>query len=54
MLGLLESLKKDPSHKIVVFFVTARLTQLYSEQFSALGWPILEMHSRKSQALVRS
>ena len=35
--------------KVVVFFVTARLTQLYAELFQALGFPVLEMHSRKSQ-----
>ena len=37
------------SHQVVVFFVTARLTQLYAELFAALGIQVLEMHSRKSQ-----
>ena len=35
---------------MVVFFVTARLTQLYAEAFGLAGMPVLEMHSRKSQA----
>eukprot|EP00123_Amoebidium_parasiticum_P011430 comp20710_c0_seq1/m.27016 comp20710_c0_seq1/g.27016 ORF comp20710_c0_seq1/g.27016 comp20710_c0_seq1/m.27016 type:complete len:706 (-) comp20710_c0_seq1:51-2168(-) len=36
-------------YKIIVFFTTARVTQLASEIFCALGMPVLEMHSRKSQ-----
>jgi len=38
------------SHKIMVFFVTARLTQFYAELFCAAGVEVLEIHSRKSQA----
>ena len=40
---------EEPNFKIIAFFVTARLTQLHSELFEALGAPVLEMHSRKSQ-----
>ena len=36
-------------YKVLVFFTTARLAQLYSELFIALGYSVLEMHSRKSQ-----
>ena len=37
--------------KVVCFFTTARLTQLYAEAFGSqpCGCPVLEMHSRKSQ-----
>ncbi len=37
--------------QVIVFFPTARMTQLYSETFQKMGMPILEMHSRKSQAV---
>merc|ERR1719215_320297 len=37
-------------HKIMAFFTTARLTQLYSELFGAVGMEVYEIHSRKSQA----
>jgi ATP-dependent RNA helicase MSS116 len=40
----------EPGYKVIVFFVTARLTQLFSEIFNAAGFKVLEMHSRKSQA----
>ena len=30
--------------------MTARLTQFYSEFFDAMGLPVLEIHSRKSQS----
>ena len=47
----------DGNYKIIVFFVTARLTQLAAEVFNHLpgftqrdGNQVLEMHSRKSQA----
>ena len=36
--------------QIMVFFVTANQTALAAEVFEAAGQPILEMHSRKSQA----
>ena len=35
--------------QVIAFFTTARLTQFYSELFLAMGAPVLEMHSRKSQ-----
>ena len=47
---LLRGLIRDPPYRIVVFFTTARLTQLYSEAFSLVGLPVLEMHSRRSQS----
>ena len=37
-------------YKVVVFFTTARLTQFYAELFGAMGVPVLEIHSRKSQS----
>eukprot|EP00039_Didymoeca_costata_P002991 m.64366 g.64366 ORF g.64366 m.64366 type:complete len:612 (+) comp11644_c0_seq2:132-1967(+) len=37
-------------YKIIVFFTTARLTQFYAELFNAMGYPTLEMHSRKNQS----
>ncbi len=40
---------EEPDFKIMAFFVTARVTQFYCELFQALGVPVLEMHSRKSQ-----
>ena len=39
----------NSGYKVLVFFTTARLAQLYSELFIKLGFSILEMHSRKSQ-----
>eukprot|EP00932_Pfiesteria_piscicida_P003624 SRR837773.13529.p1 GENE.SRR837773.13529~~SRR837773.13529.p1 ORF type:complete len:357 (+),score=120.26 SRR837773.13529:132-1073(+) len=41
-------LPKD--YKIMVFFTTARQTQMYSEVFQASKVPVHEVHSRKSQA----
>mmetsp|Transcript_1082 Transcript_1082/g.1378 ORF Transcript_1082/g.1378 Transcript_1082/m.1378 type:complete len:280 (+) Transcript_1082:1-840(+) len=41
---------KMRDYKIIVFFVTARLTQLFAEVFNKVGVEVLEMHSRKSQA----
>lgn len=40
----------DPNHKVLVFFTTAKLTQLYAELCNATGIPVLEIHSRKSQS----
>ena len=48
LLALLRQLMQG-EYKVVVFFVTARLTQLYAELFNAMGIRVLEMHSRKSQ-----
>jgi superfamily II DNA/RNA helicase len=36
--------------QIMAFFVTANITRFYAELFNALGQPVLEMHSRKSQS----
>ena len=49
LLALMTQLMTGDDYKVVVFFVTARLTQLYAELFNALGLGVLEMHSRKSQ-----
>ncbi len=35
--------------QVIVFCVTARLTQFYAEFMEAMGCPVLEIHSRKSQ-----
>ena len=42
---------EEPNHKIMVFFPTARSTQLASEMFEAIGKPVFEIHSRKSQSV---
>ena len=36
--------------QVMAFFVTARLTQFYAEFMGAMGAPVLEIHSRKSQS----
>lgn len=41
---------KQPNHKIMVFFTTARVTQNMSELFNAAGMRTLELHSRLSQS----
>ncbi|CAM9988059.1 unnamed protein product, partial [Ectocarpus sp. 13 AM-2016] len=47
---LRENMAADPrGHKIIVFFTTARLTQFYAELCNLMGFPVLEIHSRKSQ-----
>ena len=43
-------MKDDPLAKVIVFFPTARQTQLGAELLNALGVPALEIHSRKSQS----
>ncbi|KAJ9506529.1 hypothetical protein QJQ45_005026 [Haematococcus lacustris] len=49
--SLLRHTKEDPEdYKVIVFFPTARQTQIYAEAFEAAGMPVLEIHSRKSQA----
>ena len=48
--ALLQALTSHKPFKVVVFFVTARLTQLYSEAFAQVGTKVLEMHSRRSQS----
>jgi len=49
LLALVRQLTATAGFKLVVFFVTARLTQLFAELFEKLGVAVLEMHSRKSQ-----
>mmetsp|Transcript_18252 Transcript_18252/g.58785 ORF Transcript_18252/g.58785 Transcript_18252/m.58785 type:complete len:617 (+) Transcript_18252:405-2255(+) len=49
LFALVQEATAEPGYKVVVFFTTARLTQLYSELFGASGVSVLEMHSRKSQ-----
>jgi len=36
--------------QILVFFVTARVTQYMAMLFNEMGMPVLDIHSRKSQA----
>ena len=40
----------DPLHKVIVFMPTARQTQFVAEALNAMGMPVLEIHSRKSQS----
>jgi ATP-dependent RNA helicase MSS116 len=40
----------DPLHKVIVFLPTARQTQFAAEALNAMGLPVLEIHSRKSQS----
>lgn len=42
--------RQVPSHKIIAFFTTARQTQWAAELFAAMGAPVYEIHSRKSQS----
>lgn len=45
-----DSMQKDPDHKIVVFFPTARMVGYFSEFFNVgLGIEVIELHSKKSQ-----
>eukprot|EP00754_Rhynchopus_humris_P027754 Rhum_TRINITY_DN15106_c24_g1::Rhum_TRINITY_DN15106_c24_g1_i1::g.139875::m.139875/K17679/MSS116; ATP-dependent RNA helicase MSS116, mitochondrial len=46
-----DGINEDPDYKMLVFFTTARLTQLAAELFNshAVGMRVLEIHSRKSQ-----
>ena len=41
---------REAQFKIIVFFVTARLTGFHAEVFNAMGFPVVEIHSRKSQS----
>ena len=45
-----EHMRADADFKVMAFFTTARITQFYCALFNAMGIPVLEMHSRKSQA----
>merc|ERR1711966_297149 len=49
-MGISSEIHRHPrDHKIMVFFVAARITQLYAEMFNAAGVDVHEIHSRKSQ-----
>ena len=47
--GELHQAQNPVEHKVICFFPTARATQLAAELFQALGKPVTEIHSRKSQ-----
>ncbi|KAK1861182.1 hypothetical protein I4F81_003766 [Pyropia yezoensis] len=51
LLHVLESARQayPNNFKVIAFFATARMTQLAAELFLAMGVPVLEIHSRKSQ-----
>lgn len=42
--------RRKAGHKIMCFWPTARMTQYMAEVFCAAGIPVLDIHSRKSQA----
>merc|ERR1712232_56536 len=44
-----EIAREPKNYKIMVFFVAARVTQLYSEMFNGAGVRVHEIHSRKSR-----
>jgi len=50
LFSVIHNAMKVPDFKVICFFVTARLTQLASELFVLMGFPVLEIHSRKSQS----
>ena len=50
LMHAIEEGKQVKDYKIIVFFVTARLTQLNAEVFNLMGYNVLEIHSRKSQS----
>jgi ATP-dependent RNA helicase MSS116 len=50
MVALIEMKRKDPNHKIIVFFSTARMAQFFAELLRLGGIPALDIHSRKSQS----
>ena len=44
-------MESDPNHKVIAFFPTANLTSYYSQIMNfVLNKPVIEIHSRKSQA----
>mmetsp|Transcript_19669 Transcript_19669/g.41461 ORF Transcript_19669/g.41461 Transcript_19669/m.41461 type:complete len:674 (+) Transcript_19669:141-2162(+) len=53
LFSILERETSERTHKIIVFFTTARLTGFMSEMFNSVatktGYRVLEIHSRKSQ-----
>lgn len=54
LFSILQERTSSSSHKVIVFFTTARLTQLMAEMFNSVsditGYNVLEIHSRKSQS----
>eukprot|EP00752_Nemacystus_decipiens_P004212 g3849.t1 len=50
LLATILKAREDPDHKIIVFFVAARIVQLHAELFTQMGVSVLETHSRKSQS----
>lgn len=50
LVSILYSAAQTPNFKVIVFFTTARVTQLMSMLFNHIGLSVLEIHSRKSQA----
>jgi ATP-dependent RNA helicase MSS116 len=48
--ALLSEGMKVSDFKIIVFFVTARLAGLHAELFDIMNFPVVEIHSRKSQS----
>jgi hypothetical protein len=48
--GVLARARQQKGCKVIAFFTTARLTQYYAELMNATGIPVMEIHSRKSQA----
>ena len=54
LFSILQEKTSASSHKVIVFFTTARLTQLMAEMFNSVsdvtGYSVLEIHSRKSQS----
>ncbi|KAJ1479634.1 P-loop containing nucleoside triphosphate hydrolase protein, partial [Baffinella frigidus] len=49
LMALVQEAKKDPAHKVIAFFTTARQTQIAAELFNAMRMPTKEIHSRISQ-----
>ena len=50
LLLLVEESMQEPDYKVMIFFVTARLTQFFAELLTHAQVPVLEIHSRKSQS----
>eukprot|EP01060_Flectonema_neradi_P010931 TRINITY_DN1801_c0_g1_i1.p1 TRINITY_DN1801_c0_g1~~TRINITY_DN1801_c0_g1_i1.p1 ORF type:complete len:622 (+),score=114.43 TRINITY_DN1801_c0_g1_i1:153-1868(+) len=48
---LAEHIQNERDYKIIVFFTTAHVTGFMSSLFQRLGLKVLEMHSRKTQAV---
>jgi ATP-dependent RNA helicase MSS116, mitochondrial len=46
---LQDMMRKQPNYKVMVFFPTAKSTAYMSALFNAIGIPVMEMHSRKTQ-----